>query len=456
MRKNIFVKTLLAVAVLSTMYGCSSDNDEDDTKTVCREIEGDFFCEAEGVLDISEWSESSIEEWKRKYNDDGIVADKKLNPDYEDDFLKYENGDEANEEELRRIDVTVQSGDTFLAILSRDKINPRFFYNLPKKQQDYLISLNVGDEIYFKVDRESIVQEIGKDINRTTSISMKRNDKDRFDIEYDKGEIETQTNVYSFTINNNLSLDGSRAGLTHNAIGNLQNILGDRFSFNRDLRKGDRVAVMVQEGFYEGNRIGRQQILGVVLSTQRRGEIIAIRHESDDGSVGYFNEKGESSVTGFIRHPMQSYSRISSRFNPRRRHPITLRIRPHEGTDYAAPTGTPILAASDGVVEMARYNGGYGNVVYISHSNGIQTRYAHMHRLGVNRGQRVSKGQIIGTVGTTGASTGPHLHYEYIINGRAVDSLKVDLPLGDSLTGNELKKFNVSKSNIIAALTTNL
>ena len=111
-----------------------------------------------------------------------------------------------------------------MAILSREKINPRFFYNLPKKQQDYLISLNVGDEIYFKVDRESIVQEIGKDINRTTSISMKRNDKDRFDIEYDKGEIETQTNVYSFTINNNLSRDGSRAGLTHNAIGNLQNI----------------------------------------------------------------------------------------------------------------------------------------------------------------------------------------------------------------------------------------
>jgi len=453
---NFFKKSVLLLAICSAMYGCSSEDKEDENIVICKSIGDEVFCDVDEVMDIGDWGEeesllpSELPKSEIAKNNQ-TIEDMTLNVD-EKEKSNRTGEDEYIEETFKEITAKVKSGDTFLTILARENIPPQFFYNLSKKKQDYLVNISVGDEIDFVVNESNnVVVKIKRQVSKIASVTLKLNNGE-YEVEYEEGDLERSLTPYFVNIENSLYLDGMKEGLTQNIIVNLQNTLSEKFSFNRDLRKGDRISLMIEEYHHKGERIGRQKLVGVIINSQKRGEIAAIRHEDSNGSSGFYNEKGESLVTGFMRHPISSYKRISSRFNPKRRHPISGRVRPHNGTDYAAPTGTPIYAASDGIVNTARYNGGYGNVVYIDHSKGVQTRYAHMHGISVKRGQRVAKGQIIGTVGTTGASTGPHLHYEYWVNARAKDSLKIELPLSDGLKGEELAKFNVFKSNILAAL----
>lgn len=464
---NFFKKSVLLLAVCSVMYGCSSESEEEQNVVTCESIGDEVFCDVDEVMDIGDWAseEESLlpselpksEIAKRKNQDTKNIKNtteilsNKETAIY--DGVEEKTEKKKEEEVFREIVAKVKKGDTFLKILSRENIPTQFFYNLSKKQQDYLVNINIGDEIKFVVNEDDgVVTTINRQVSKIASVTLRLNDGE-YKTEYEKGDVKRTLVPYFVDINRSLYLDGINEGLSQNIIANLQNTLSEKFSFNRDLRKGDRISLMIEEFHHKGERIGKQNLVGVIIDSQKRGNITAIRHEDSNGSVGFYNEKGESLVTGFMRHPISSYKRISSRFNPRRRHPISGRIRPHNGTDYAAPTGTPIYAASDGVVRTARYNGGYGNVVYIDHSEGVQTRYAHMHGISVKRGQRVTKGQIIGTVGTTGASTGPHLHYEYWVNSRAKDTLGIELPLSEGLSGEELVKFNAFKSNVLAALS---
>jgi murein DD-endopeptidase MepM/ murein hydrolase activator NlpD len=462
---NFFKKSVLLLAICSAMYGCSSEEEQEENVVTCESIGDEVFCDVDEVMDIGDWAkeEESLlpselpksEIAKNKNNKENTVNNDITNNVVKDESVKQESvkQESVEEEVFREMVATVKSGDTFLTILARENIPSQFFYNLSKKKQDYLVNINVGDKINFVVnEKDNSVIKIQRQVSKIASVTLRLNDG-KYDLEYEKGDVKRVLLPYFVNIKRSLYLDGIAEGISQNIIANLQNTLSEQFSFNRDLRKGDRISLMIEEFHHEGERIGKQSLVGVVIDSQKRGEIAAIKHESSNGSVGFYNEKGESLVTGFMRHPISSYKRISSRFNPKRRHPISGRVRPHNGTDYAAPTGTPIYAASDGIVRTARYNGGYGNVVYIDHSKGVQTRYAHMHGISVKRGQRVSKGQIIGTVGTTGASTGPHLHYEYWVNSRAKDSLKIDLPLSEGLSGQELAEFNRFKSNVLAALS---
>ena len=454
---NVLNKSILLLAICSALYGCSSEETEE--MVLCEYEEGKYFCGASEIVDINDWVKeeesllpSEVAELERNELSKG--KDEFGN---NHSFYKPENiiEDAQEIEVIKEIKSKVKRGDTFLTILNREGIPSQFFYNLNKKEQDYLVNIDVGDEIYFIVNEtKNVLIKVTKQISQISSISLILDDATGdYSIEYEEGEMQRMLTPYVIEIKRSLYLDGIKQGLSQNIIANLQDTLSESFSFNRDLRKGDSISLMVEEFYHKGKRVGKQKLVGVILDSQKRGNITAIRHESIDGGASFYNENGESLITGFMRHPILSYKRISSRFNPYRKHPISGRVRPHNGTDYAASTGTPIYAASDGVVRMAKYNGGYGNVVYIDHSNGIQTRYAHMHSLSVKRGQKVSKGQIIGTVGSTGASTGPHLHYEYWVNSNAKDSLEISLPLSDSLKGNDLKEFNIFKSNMIAALS---
>lgn len=219
--------------------------------------------------------------------------------------------------------------------------------------------------------------------------------------------------------------------------------------FSRDLQAGDRFQVLLERQVSEEGETRFGRVIGVDLTVAGRS-MTAFRYDDGEGSA-FYDEKGRSLRRAFLRAPLE-FRRISSNFSRARRHPVLGRTRRHEGTDYAASTGTPVMAAGDGTVIRAGRAGGYGNLVEIRHKNGVTTRYGHLSRILVKRGQRVRQEQIVGKVGATGLASGPHLHYEFRINGKAVDPRRVDLGHGQSLAGSQLQAFHGTRDGIAAQL----
>lgn len=213
------------------------------------------------------------------------------------------------------------------------------------------------------------------------------------------------------------------AGLTPNQIQELVQALQWRFDFGRQARRGDRFAVTVEREFIEGKAVGRGEVKSMLYLNGNR-EIFVSRHNNGH----FYDEDGNSLDRALRRYPTAKRFRISSPFNPRRKHPVTGRISPHNGTDFATPIGTPVLSAGDGVVVKAQKHPLAGNYVVVKHGREYVTRYLHLHRMLVKPGEHVTMGQRIALSGNTGRSTGPHLHYELIKKNRPVDAMKVPLP----------------------------
>ena len=219
--------------------------------------------------------------------------------------------------------------------------------------------------------------------------------------------------------------------------------------FNTEIQAGDAFRVAVEKLSLDGRfvRYGR-----ILAATFQRGERThtAVRYEGSLGA-GYYDLEGTPLRKAFLRSPLR-FTRISSRFSRRRLHPILKVRRPHLGIDYAAPRGTPVMAASDGVVIAAGWSGGYGRTVRLRHANGYQTLYGHLSRISVRRGQRVSQGEKIGAVGSTGLSTGPHLDYRMSLNGKYVDPLRIQLPPAEPIPEEERAAFGVARARHLALL----
>lgn len=254
----------------------------------------------------------------------------------------------------------------------------------------------------------------------------------------------------SGTITASLYVDGLAAGATHRVVVDLANVLGYAIDFQRSIRAGDEFDI-VFERFVDDD--GETARTGDILYARYdgRGEPMDFfRFETPDGIVGYYNGDGESAERLLMLTPING-ARLSSHFG-RRRHPILGYTRAHNGTDFAAPTGTPIMAAGNGVVERANRFGSFGNYIRIRHANGYETAYAHLNGFarGIRAGSRVTQGQIIGYVGTTGRSTGPHLHYEVHLNGRPMNPMTLDLPTGRQLQADEIPLFEAERDRILA------
>jgi murein DD-endopeptidase MepM/ murein hydrolase activator NlpD len=249
----------------------------------------------------------------------------------------------------------------------------------------------------------------------------------------------------------------SGAGLPDRVTMELIRIYGWDVDFQRDIQRRDQFSIMYETLVDpEGNvaRIGNVLMASLNLSGT---ELRLYRHELADGSIDYFNEKGESVRKSLLRTPVDG-ARLSSRYGSRR-HPILGYTRMHRGVDFAAPKGTPIMAAGDGVIEFAGTNGTYGRYIRIRHNSSFKTAYAHLNgfRKGIRVGARVQQGQTIGYIGTTGRSTGPHLHYEVLRGGAQVNPLSLKLPTGQTLTGKDLDLFQAARSRLeekFAALVT--
>ena len=256
-------------------------------------------------------------------------------------------------------------------------------------------------------------------------------------------DYERQVKYAAATIDDSLFLAAQQAGMSDNMTMKLAGIFGWDIDFVLDIRHGDHFRLIYEELFLDGEKVGDGNVLMAEFWNQGR-QVTAFRYETKDGDIDYLDLKGDSLRKEFIRTPV-SFTRISSRFTTGRYHPVLHKVRAHKGIDYAAPRGTPVKAAGDGKVIFAGNKGGYGRVVIIKHGQNYSTLYAHLNSYakGVRSGKRVRQGQTIGYVGSSGLATGPHLHYEFQVNGVHRNPLTVPLPKARGIPDNERKEFLV-------------
>ena len=265
-----------------------------------------------------------------------------------------------------------------------------------------------------------------------------------------QAEYQTKYHFLAGSISSSLYRDGIEKGMTSKMVIDFANIFAYDIDFANDVRKEDKFTVIYEETLVE-NRTVRTGAISMAEFVNQGKKITAIRYTTKKGEIAYFTPEGKSMKTRFLRMPVE-FSRVSSRFNPRRRHPILKIVRPHTGVDFAAKTGTPIRSVGNGVVTWAATKGGYGKTVIINHGDGYTTLYAHMriYARNIRKGRRVKQGDVIGYVGTTGVSTGPHLHYEFRVRGAHKDPLKIKIPRQTRLAKSELVDFQRYAKNIMA------
>jgi murein DD-endopeptidase MepM/ murein hydrolase activator NlpD len=236
-------------------------------------------------------------------------------------------------------------------------------------------------------------------------------------------------------------LAGMRAGIPAGILADVYDLLAFEMDFERDVRAGQKFSVLYEENFSSGSKVDNGNVLAVSFDALR-GNVKMYRFKKKDGTTGYYDEKGNGAIKSLKRTPINN-AKVTSSFSTRRKHPVLGFTRAHKGVDFRAATGTPIPAAGAGRVVKKGYNSGHGNFVRIRHNGSFETLYAHMSKFksGVNVGTAVKQGQTIGFVGSTGLSTGPHLHYEIIKDGHHVNPLTVKLPAINNLDNANKEKF---------------
>jgi len=352
---------------------------------------------------------------------------------------------------LETVTITIKSGDTLSSIFSKRKLNTELhkIMQLGSKVKE-LKSVYPGQKIYLHLHDENLVGlDLETTVNRQLKI-LKQNDSYLVDEVVRDFEIRTQ--VASSTIENSLFLAGQNAGLSDSVIMELANIFGWDIDFALDIRTGDQFSVVYEEKYLDGEKIKDGDIIAAEFINA--GESYrAVRYTDSKGNTDYYSQNGRSMRKPFLRTPVD-FARISSRFNLKRKHPILNKIRAHKGVDYAASTGTPIKSSGDGKVVHRGKKGGYGRTIIVKHGSRYSTLYAHMHKYAKNTqvGKRVKQGQIIGYVGKSGLATGPHLHYEFRVNGVHRNPLTVKLPDAAPLPKSEMQRFKSATAEQFARL----
>lgn len=313
-----------------------------------------------------------------------------------------------------------------------------------------LTRIRPGNEFAFSLDPagELLALRFDRDEGERVVLHL---DGDRIREETQARAIQRRVHTASGEIRDSLFNAGERAGMSHTAILELAKAFGYDIDFAQDLRVGDRFDVVYEEIWRDGERLRSGDVLAATFVNQgKRYQVF--RYQFADGRTDYFDADGRPMKKGFLRMPID-FARISSRFSSARKHPVLGTTRAHKGVDYAAATGTPIMAAGDGRVTFAGWKGGYGRTIIIQHANNVTTLYGHMSRLGnYKNGSRVRQGDVIGYVGATGLATGPHLHYEFRIAGVHRDPLKVTMPKPEPLPRAEFARFRMQTQPLLAQL----
>ncbi|MDX1464429.1 MAG: peptidoglycan DD-metalloendopeptidase family protein [Halomonas sp.] len=390
--------------------------------------------------------------------EDGMVADATSYEEVtEDELALFDEGPIVLDQEIVTNEpyvpqwqtYTVQSGDTF-AIMAQQHLEMGYsevmalLDTLPEPR--LLTHWRVGDRFEYQLDEQGDLLALRMMKNARDGYLVERQD-DAFEVATIERAGEATQRLFAGTISGSFARSAKATGLTSAEVAELSRVLEKKLDFRRDTRRGDRFQVLVESDIIDGKSLD-PRVLAVAYEGARMN-LTVVRNPDDNR---FYTPEGDSLDPAFNRYPFEGRYRLSSHFNPKRHHPVTGRISPHKGTDFAMPIGTAVRSPADGRVEKVGNHPAAGRYVVIRHDNGYKTRYLHLSRPMVSNGQRVTMGERIALSGNTGRSTGPHLHYEVLVNNRQVNAMKVALPENQSLQGDRLVAFQRQAEPMLAAL----
>ncbi|KPU82749.1 peptidase M23 [Psychromonas sp. PRT-SC03] len=351
----------------------------------------------------------------------------------------------ADKDDNRKVDIEIVAGDTVSEIFQKEGLSAALLQELLDVDQKYLRLGNLlpGQKLKMLINADNKLLVLKVIIDRANTLTFTLKNKEYVSL------LETKKGVWSHSlyqgvISGSFYINAKRAGLSAEQIQQISNALQDKINFNRELRSGDSFKVLVAKNYINGEYSFGSEVLAVLIKTHSTTYTAFL---SEDGR--YYDRNGLGLSKAYRRLPVNGHPRISSPFNLRRLHPITKKISPHLGTDFAVVVGTRVYSIGDGVVLRAGYHPAAGNYIVIKNSRKYTTRFLHLSKILVRRGQHVEMGDLIAKSGNTGRSTGPHLHYEFHINGRGVDAMKVNLPLSKSVLAKDRKAFNLRRDRFL-------
>lgn len=345
---------------------------------------------------------------------------------------------------------TIAAGDTLSSIFDSHGISQGDMYQILSADES-LLALDVlrpGHLLTFTMDPEtSVLASMELFIHPGNRILYNRVDETSFDYDEIINPGEWRQELLDGDITSSFYASARNAGLTEQETGNVTELFRDQILFSRDMRSGDRFQVIRSRQFVEGAFTGQSRIDGVRIY---QGKRLHSAFLFEDGR--YYDREGKSLARAFRRYPMAGNHRITSHFSRARRHPVTGRVTPHNGVDFSMPIGTPVLSIGDGVVTRVHSHPFAGKYVEIQHGSHYASRYLHLSRTLVRRGQKVQRGERVALSGNTGRSTGPHLHFELHVRGRPVNPLTAPIPTASSVPGEKLDEFNRRVVELVALM----
>lgn len=349
--------------------------------------------------------------------------------------------------------VKIGKNDSLSTALDRLNVSASTTHNIGRlKNSNLITNLRVGDKLTVWVDKNDQLQKILYPKSKTLSYEVVKTDTG-YHINEKKSPIEIRTETAYGVIKGAFYPAAKRAGLSAKSIMNLADMFAWDIDFIRELRKGDTFKVIYETRYLNGEYLGDGDILAAQITTNSgKSKHNAFILRDKNKFIGYYNSKGKNLKKAFLRNPVD-YVRITSRFNPRRFHPVLKKWRSHRGVDYGGPLNTPIRATGNGKIIYRGWGRGYGKYIKIQHAGKYMTVYGHFNKFGkYKKGQYVKQGSVIGYMGKTGLATGVHLHYEFRINGKHVDPLKVKFPAAGPIPKKYKTAFKQKSSFLLTQL----
>ena len=360
--------------------------------------------------------------------------------------------------DVKTVDVTIEKGASLSKIFARLDLPASDLDQILKLGNDAksLTRLRAGDSISFKLSSEHAdepqLERLSYDLGLDRTLHVVRTDDGTFKTEIEQHPLEYRQALGRGVIHDSFYNAATEAGISPNVVMQLADIFGWKINFLTDIKDGDSFSILYESVYKDGQAITTGEILAA--SFINNGKLYqAVRFSDSAGNTSYYTPDGKSLERGFLRYPVE-FSRISSGFSHARLHPVLNVVREHKGVDFAAPTGTPIRASADGKITFQGWKGGYGKVVMLQHDGVYSTVYGHMSRFepSLSQGESVKQGQVIGYVGATGYATGPHLHYEFRVNGVHQDPLSAKLPEAKPISAQLRTQFLSESASLMAQM----
>jgi len=392
-------------------------------------------------------------QFTEKTKDNQIIKPKKENSKIstkDPNILLNKFFDKENSSKFKETIIKVKQGQTFSEILDNFNFENKEKFEIINSISEVfnLRGLNVNQKIIFLTNENEIIEKIIIELDFNTNLIVNLDSQ----INVEKRNLETFSSIESqeYLITNSLYADGINNNLPNQILIKLIKLFSFDLDFQRDIRKDTQVSVSYEKNYVENKPDYSFGDIEYAKITIKNNTLEYFKFLTDDGFIDYFNREGKNVKKSILKTPLDG-ARLSSNFGMRK-HPISGYNKMHKGIDFAAPKGTPVYAGGNGVVEIAGVNGAYGKYIRIRHNNEYKTAYAHLNvfKKGITKGVRVNQGDVIGYVGSTGSSTGPHLHYEIIYQNKQINPLTLKLPSGKILKGKELERFKNNYKIILA------